>query len=79
MVQKWLFKDLFWDLRLGDTVIAATQSHRQMEVTALVLWCIKKISRQLYKGHFVADLYYHLDEKSESAKKRFFADSSFSC
>ena len=27
----------------------------------------------------MADLYYHLDEKSESARKRFFADSSFSC
>ena len=69
----------FWDLRLADTLIAARRSHRQILAIPLVLWCIKKISRQLYKGHFVADLYYHLDEKSESAKKRFFADSSFSC
>ena len=47
MVQKWPFKDLFWDLRLGDTVIEATRSHRQIEAMALVLWCIKKLTRSL--------------------------------
>ena len=32
----------FWDLRLADTLIAATRSHRQIVAKPLVLWCIKK-------------------------------------
>ena len=32
----------FWDLRLADTLIAATCSHRQIVAIPLVLWCIKK-------------------------------------
>ena len=57
MVQKWLFKDLFWDLRLGDTVIAATQSHRQMEVTALVMWSIKKINSIIAEKAIMGPIY----------------------
>ena len=32
---------------------------------------LKKLSQKLYQGHFVADLNYHLDEKSESERERF--------
>ena len=39
----------------------------------------KKLTWQLLKGHFVADLYYHLNEKFESQRKRFFVDSTYLC
>ena len=42
MVQKWPFKALFWEIRLADTDLAATRSHRQIEAMALVFWCIEK-------------------------------------
>ena len=41
-VQKWSFKALFWEIRLADTELAATRSHRQIEAMALVFWCIEK-------------------------------------
>ena len=43
VVQKWPFEALFWDLRLTDTVTAATRSYRQIEDMALLLCCIKKL------------------------------------
>ena len=42
VVQKWPFKALFWEIRLADTDLAATRSHRQIEAMALVFWCIEK-------------------------------------
>ena len=36
------FKALFWEIRLADTDLAATRSHRQIEAMALVFWCIEK-------------------------------------
>ena len=42
VVQKWPFKALFCKIRLADTDLAATRSHRQIEAMALVFWCIEK-------------------------------------
>ena len=42
MVQKWPFKALFCKIRLADTDLAATRSHRQIEAMALVFWFIEK-------------------------------------
>ena len=36
------FKALFWEIRLADTDLAATRSHRQIEALTLVFWGIKK-------------------------------------
>ena len=42
VVQKWPFKALFCKIRLADTELATTRSHRQIEALALVFWCIEK-------------------------------------
>ena len=49
-----LFKALFWEIRLADTDLAATRSHRQIEAMALVFWCIeKKLTRALQERPFM--------------------------
>ena len=53
-----------WDLRLADTETQATRSHRRIESSALVLWCIKKTKPgHCGKSHFLTDLYPDLGKK----------------
>ena len=40
--KKWPFKALFAQIRLADTELAATRSHRQIEALALVFCGIEK-------------------------------------
>ena len=54
-----------WDLRLADTETQATRSHRRIESSALVLWCIKKTKPgHCGKSHFLSDLYPDLGKKT---------------
>ena len=63
-VQKMNFRHL-WDLRLADTETQATRSHRRIESSALVLWCIKKTKPgHCGKSHFLTDLYPDLGKKT---------------
>ena len=63
-IKKRLFIAFFAHLRLADTELAATRSHRQIEALALVFCGIQKTYPGCCgKGHFEVTLYPHLGEK----------------
>ena len=77
--QKTPIYSFFAHLRLADTELAATRSHRQIEALALVFCCIQKTyPGRCGKGHFEVTLYPHLGEKKtnfDHFRKAILADS----